>query len=151
MKNDKGFTLIELVVVIVIIGILSVIALPKLFGLSAKAKAAEVMPVSLQFEKLQGVYYMELSRLGDFTEIGFALPSINAASNFSYSISAGGSNSSQGLLVTSLVKLNNCLPSSTWTTMVETTSGLQSSRSFNDEPNCAAITSPLFKKALNDL
>lgn len=151
MKNDKGFTLIELMVVIVIIGILSAITLPKLFGLSAKAKAAEIMPISLQFEKLQAVYYLESSRLGDFAEIGFALPSINGAGNFYYSISAGGSISSQGLLVTSLVKLNNCLPSSTWTTMVETASGLQSSRGFSDEPNCTAISSPLFKKVLNDL
>ena len=38
--NKKGFTMIELVVVIVILGILAAIAIPKFLDLSAKAKQA---------------------------------------------------------------------------------------------------------------
>ncbi len=41
-QSKKGFTLIELMVVIVIIGILAAIAIPKLFGMTAKAKASEL-------------------------------------------------------------------------------------------------------------
>ncbi len=38
MKNNKGFTLIELVMVIVILGILSAIAIPKFVDLTGEAK-----------------------------------------------------------------------------------------------------------------
>lgn len=75
MKMQKGFTLIELMVVIVIIGILSALAVPKMFGVSAKAKAAEAPGVIANFETLQSAYAQETGTGANTSvPIGFAQP-----------------------------------------------------------------------------
>ena len=78
MKLQKGFTLIELMVVIVIIGILSALAVPKMFGTSAKAKAAEVPNVISNWESLQSAYIQERGAVGDETAIGFRNPGVDS-------------------------------------------------------------------------
>lgn len=43
LRNKKGFTLIELIIVIVIIGILAIISMPKYFANIDKARKAEAL------------------------------------------------------------------------------------------------------------
>lgn len=55
----QSFTLIEIMVVIVIMGILAAVGVPKLFGSIAKAKASEVPVAAGTYTKLQDVFFSE--------------------------------------------------------------------------------------------
>ena len=88
--KKQGFTLIELMVVIVIMGILAAVAVPKLFGMIAKSKASEVGPAAGTYIKLQDAYVSESNKVGSWKLIGYVAPGAKSAStegettNFKY-------------------------------------------------------------------
>lgn len=57
MNNQRGFTMIELVVVIVILGILAAVALPKFADLSTKAKSGALSNVAGSITSASAVNY----------------------------------------------------------------------------------------------
>lgn len=59
MKNRKGFTLIELIVVIVIIGILAAILIPRLAGFTDKAEASACIATQETMETAAAAIYAE--------------------------------------------------------------------------------------------
>ena len=81
--KKQGFTLIELMVVIVIMGILAAVAVPKLFGMIAKSKASEVGPAAGTYIKLQDAYVSESNKIGNWTLIGYVAPGASSASDAS--------------------------------------------------------------------
>lgn len=66
MKQQQGFTLIELVVVIVILGILAVVAVPKFVDLSDQAAEAAVEGVAGSLSSASSINYAA-SRVGGAT------------------------------------------------------------------------------------
>ena len=73
MKKN-GFTLVEVMVVIVVMGVLAAVGVPKVFTLIAKAKAAEVAPAAATYIKLQNVYANQNQTFGGWNLIGYAGP-----------------------------------------------------------------------------
>ena len=62
-KNQDGFTLVELIVVVVIIGILSAIAIPSFQNASDKAKQKEPAVLIAGYLKAAQAYYIEYGTL----------------------------------------------------------------------------------------
>jgi type IV pilus assembly protein PilA len=119
-NTKKGFTLIELMVVIVIIGILAAVAIPKLFGMTNKAKAAEAPGILHTYETLQSAYIAETSEAGGDEDIDFKNPSPTQYFTYENSLgtTTGSDDTSANLLATSSKTMGTCLAGGTWTTTV---------------------------------
>jgi prepilin-type N-terminal cleavage/methylation domain-containing protein len=74
IRNTKGFTLIELMVVILIIGILAALAIPKFTNASAKAKIAEFPVILSAYDDAQVARVHETGTLGASTDLVFDPP-----------------------------------------------------------------------------
>lgn len=94
MKNLKrkkqGFTLLELVIVVIIVAILASLALPKMFGMAETAKAVEGYRAIGTIREALERYYLRNDRTyvgGTMANLDINNPGDEAGSLFTYTIS----------------------------------------------------------------
>jgi len=88
VKSHKGFTLIELMIVVAIIGILAAIAIPNFLKYQAKSRQSEARTNLGGVFVAETSYFGEQARYGAFSEIGFALA--GTANRYTYRSGASG-------------------------------------------------------------
>lgn len=80
----SGFTVLELLTVIVILGILSAIALPTFFRQANRAKEAEAKSMIGIINRAQQVYFLEHSRFGSLPNLDVLDLDLSNSSNYTY-------------------------------------------------------------------
>ncbi|OGJ87619.1 MAG: hypothetical protein A2268_04230 [Candidatus Raymondbacteria bacterium RifOxyA12_full_50_37] len=84
LLNQKGFTLTELLAVIIIIGVLAMIAIPKYMSVVSKSKVAEFKPILRQLYTLEQSHFDEYGKYtSDLETLSFDVPK---SEFFDYSI-----------------------------------------------------------------
>ena len=93
LRNNKGFTLIELMIVVVIIGILAAIAIPKFNQVSKNAKEAEAAPVLRQMCTLSETFLDQTGNaaasIADLETVGFEAPADAKYYSFDFAAPTG--------------------------------------------------------------
>jgi type IV pilus assembly protein PilA len=75
-KNEAGFSLVELMIVVGIIGILASLAMPKMQVFMAKARQSEVKGLLSNIYALEEAYFIEKNTYTTtVTDIGYSKPS----------------------------------------------------------------------------
>lgn len=87
LNNKKGFTLIELMIVVAIIGILAAIAIPNFMNYQCKAKQSEAKSNLGNIRSMEEAYYAEYDTYAGVATVGFETK--GGAGRYTYTLTTG--------------------------------------------------------------
>jgi prepilin-type N-terminal cleavage/methylation domain-containing protein len=98
LRNNQGFTLIELMIVVVIIGILAAIAIPRFTAVSDQAKQAEAGPILKQMCSLAEAEYLKTNAwpANVAAVVGFTDPGAKYFENWAFAAGVGSADAKAG-------------------------------------------------------
>jgi prepilin-type N-terminal cleavage/methylation domain-containing protein len=118
VHNRKGFTLIELMIVVVIIGILAALAIPRFMQATTKSKQSEAKGILKQIYTMERAYRQENDvYVNDLNTIGVEIP---ATARYQYVVVA---NAGVGFTATATANLDDDGTDDIWT--IDQTGNLQ--------------------------
>lgn len=130
-------------VVIVIMGILAAVAVPKLFGMIAKSKASEVLTGVGTWIHFQDAYYQEMKTVGTWSEIGYSAPGVwdkatsTSTSNvFKYS----GAEDVTWVATPTTAALNECTTGRSWKLTASVNNDDVKTEDGNSDQECLILT-----------
>ena len=87
-NRERGFSLVELMIVVVIVGILAAVALPSYFAQVQKSRRSEAKAALTQVSTMQQQFRTEQNRYtADLTDLGLASAGWNDTENGYYEVS----------------------------------------------------------------
>jgi type IV pilus assembly protein PilE len=86
MREQRGFTLIELMVVVAIIAILSAIAMPSYLRYGIRARRVDGQELLLRVANAQERYYATHNRYGSLTQLGYTTTASRLSEKGYYSL-----------------------------------------------------------------
>ncbi len=92
LKNRSGFTLLEVIIVIIIVGVLASLALPRFFSTVEYSRATEAMQaIATVRQSMERCYLMRVSYTGPcavFASLDVEDPNTTPNSHFNYAITS---------------------------------------------------------------
>ena len=91
LRNQKGFTLIEIIAVLVILGILAAFAIPKYFNLQSEARGKAIGGAIAALQSTATQYYSQGLLNGTFTANSWTAPAgTQVVGDFSGTVTGAG-------------------------------------------------------------